>query len=251
MLISRGWNAMVRLEMGKKSTPGKAQEPKTEITKATEKDNEITPQEESSSEDAKEEGESGSDSDMDDDVDIAEASSDEESDDEEIGGGSSDSDSEGPAYKKQKAGKDEDGERFASAFNAIIGSKIKAYDRKDPILARNKSHLKQLESDRLNAKAKKEIKAEHRQLLERVRRKNLLPSAEEPEKAREFIEKEKKLKKTAQRGVVKLFNAVLATQSQTSEDISKEKAGQGRKEELMTEMSKNRFLDLVKTAGES
>lgn len=188
--------------------------------------------------------ESGSDSDLDDenDVNVDDESSEEEPDSD------LDSDDEYPVAKKQKPNQDGE-EKFASAFNAIVGSKLKAYDRKDPILARNKAHAKQIESDKLNAKAKKEIKAEHRQLLDKVRKRNLLPSADEPEKARAVIEKEKKLKKTAQRGVVKLFNAVLATQTQTGQDITKEQAGQGKKEQLMTEMSKNKFLDLVKNAG--
>lgn len=182
------------------------------------------------------------DSGLDDEFDVDNVSSDNDS------GSSDESDDEIPKLKKKK-NLDDGSESFASAFNAIIGSKLKAYDRKDPILARNKSTIKKLESDKLDAKARRLMLADRRETHDKNRVKNLLPGADEPEKAREVIDKERKLKKVAQRGVVKLFNAILATQVKTTQEVSQEKVGHTKKEELMTEISKARFLDLVKAAG--
>ncbi|GEQ66589.1 hypothetical protein JCM33374_g252 [Metschnikowia sp. JCM 33374] len=172
-----------------------------------------------------------------------------ESGDEESGSEAEEEDDSFPLKKKKKNTDDGRG-TFANAFNAILGSKLKAHDRKDPILVRNKSTLKKLESDKLEAKAKRMMRAEKKDLEDKLRVVNLLPSANETESAREIIEKERRLKKVAQKGVVKLFNAVLATQVRTSHDLGQEKVGQTKKEELINEITKSKFLDLVKAAGE-
>lgn len=190
-----------------------------------------------------------SDSGLDDEFDVDNVSSGEE----KSSGDETDSESEDdsfPTKRKKKTGDDGSG-TFATAFNAILGSKLKAYDRKDPILARNKSHLKKLESDKLENKARRLLLAEKKDLRDKQRVKNLLPNADEPEKVREALERERAMKKVAQKGVVKLFNVVLATQVKTNQEISKEHVGQTKKEELVTEISKNKFLDLVKAAGQT
>lgn len=181
---------------------------------------------------------------LDDEVDVADVSSDSGSESD------SDFDSEIPKLKKKK-NVDDGSASFATAFNAIIGSKLKAHTRKDPILARNKITLKKLESEKLESKAKRALLAEKKHLHDDHRIKQLLPSSHEPEKVRATIERERKLKKVAQKGVVRLFNAVLSTQVRTNEEISKEKVGQTKKEELMNEISKEKFLDLVQAAGNS
>lgn len=194
-----------------------------------------------------------------DDFDVADVSSNDEasSDEEEAATGKrkneSDSDEsadELPKLKKKK-NLDDGSESFANAFNSIIGSRLKAYDRKDPILVRNKRTLKKLESDKLEAKAKKLLLKEKKELQDKHRIKNLLPSADKPELVRDIIENERKMKKTAQKGVVRLFNAVLSTQIKTNQHMSGEKVGQTKKEELMNEISKEKFLDLVQAAGKS
>lgn len=169
----------------------------------------------------------------------------EESDSE--GNSESDSDSEGEDIPKKKKRKTDDGSAsFASAVNSIVGSKLKAYDRAAPIMARNKTVSKKLESDKLEAQAKRALLAERKQLYDKHRVKNLLPT---DDNVRAILEQEKKLKKTAQKGVVKLFNAILATQVKTNQAISKEKVGETKKEELFNEMSKEKFLDMVQSAG--
>lgn len=194
-----------------------------------------------------------SDSGIDDEFDVNNVSDEERSSGSDNPDAASEDDSEDDSFplKKKKKVADTGSESFASAFNAIVGSKLKAYDRKDPILARNKRTMKKLESDRLEAKAKRLMSAEKKEGFDRQRIKRLLPSADEPEKVREVIDKERRLKKTAQKGVVKLFNAVLATQVKTNQEVGLEKVGQTKKEELVGEISKARFLDLVKAAGQT
>ena len=62
-------------------------------------------------------------------------------------------------------------------------------------------------------------------------------------------EQEKKLRKTAQRGVVKLFNAVRAAQIK-GEEAARQGGAAGRKKERVAEMSKEGFLELVAGGGE-
>lgn len=153
--------------------------------------------------------------------------------------------------KKKKRKVDEDGSQaFTNAFSSIMGSKLKAYKRKAPIMARNKTVQKQLESEKLELKAKRELLSERKQLHDRHRVKNLLPTGE-TENVRQILEHEKHLKKLAQKGVVRLFNAVLASQVRSTQAVSKEQAGQVKKQELFNEMSKEKFLDLVQSAGKS
>jgi len=66
---------------------------------------------------------------------------------------------------------------------------------------------------------------------------------------RHLTEEEKRLRKIAQRGVVKLFNAVRAAQvkaEQTAkEELKKGTIGMAHREEKVNEMSKQGFLDLI------
>lgn len=153
-----------------------------------------------------------------------------------------------PMRKKKKVA-DDGRQTFATAFNAILGSKLKAYDRKDPILARNKAVAKELESSRLEARAKRALHNDKLALLNKSHVSELLPSAAEPEKVRAYLDKEKALKKIAQRGAVKLFNAVMSAQALASDDLDVDAAGPQKKNELMTEVTKLTFLDMVKAAG--
>ena len=70
-----------------------------------------------------------------------------------------------------------------------------------------------------------------------------------------MMEQERRLKKTAQRGVVKLFNAVRIAQVR-GEEARREAVGKGivgakRREEKVGEMSKKGFLELVASGGGS
>ncbi|QLG71169.1 hypothetical protein HG535_0B02070 [Zygotorulaspora mrakii] len=187
---------------------------------------------------------SASESDEDSEVDVTD-SSDEEED-------------QFPLKKKSKKSKHDDGSNdFSGAVNAILSSHLKAYDRNDPIMARNKKVLKQNESDKLEQKAKKALLAEKKKKLEKARNKDVIPKitddAQSGEEIRKVLERETRLRKIARKGAVKLFNAILSTQVKTEKD-AKTKFGDIKnvheREQLITDVSKERFLDMVKAAGE-
>ncbi|EGA80633.1 Rrp15p [Saccharomyces cerevisiae Lalvin QA23] len=176
----------------------------------------------------------------------------EEDDDEE------EEDDDFPRKKKSKNSKHDDGSTgFSAAVNAILSSHLKAYDRKDPIMARNKKVLKQSESEKLEYKAKKALLAEKKKLLGKARKTDIIPIAsgeDRSENIRKVLEKETALRKIAQKGAVKLFNAILATQVKTEKEVSEnlsEIKNKEEKKELITEVSKEKFLDLVKAAAGS
>lgn len=136
----------------------------------------------------------------------AEESNDEASSNEEEDG----KDEDTHVAKKSK----KDSEAFSKAMTAILGSKVKAHDRKDPILVRAKKAGKEIEASKLEAKAKRALASEKKQSVDRDRIKTLYTG--ETADLQGQLEFEKKLKKTAQRGVVKLFNAIQASQKSTS-----------------------------------
>lgn len=56
------------------------------------------------------------------------------------------------------------------------------------------------------------------------------------------------MKKTAQRGVVKLFNAIRVSQIKAEQALSQVKGvSRGEKEEKIKEMSREGFLNLIKS----
>lgn len=221
----------------RKATPSKAKNTKTEIKKTK------TPSRKQST------AEEESDSDLDDNLDVQEESDNEEkSDSSESSSDEEDSEDDSFPLRKSKKETDDGKESFANAFNAIIGSKLKAYDRKDPILARNKTTHKKLESEKLEAKARRAIRFEKQEEQDKHRVKHLLPK--DPTKIREALEAERAMKKVAQKGVVMLFNAILATQLATSEESSVGTGSLSKDPELVTELTKLTFLDLVKAAGQ-
>lgn len=200
----------------------------------------------------------------DDEQDLADVSSDEEEAEEgETGSGAeeveensgNESDDQFPRKKKSKKSKHDDGSKeFSSAVSAILSSHLKAYDRNDPIMARNKKVLKQNDADKLELKAKRAIHAEKRKLLDKARKRDILPRAQSDsgEDIRSKLEKESKLRKIAQKGVVKLFNAILSTQVKTDKEVSEQLGdvkNKQEREQLITEVSKEKFLDLVKAAA--
>lgn len=145
-------------------------------------------------------------------------------------------------HKAKKAKKDE---AFGKAFSAIMGSSIKAHAKENPILIRSKKSAKELEDSKLEAKARRLIKMEKKKAAEKDRVKQLVP-LDQPEKAREILEQEKKLKKIAQRGAIRMFNAILASQSGARAASEQSILGGKKREEMASEMSKESFLDAVR-----
>jgi hypothetical protein len=158
-----------------------------------------------------------------------------------------------------------DPEAFATSMSKILGSKLSTSKRSDPVLSRSADALqasKEITDEALETKARQKLRAEKREALDKGRVKDVLGASTAFDAAngrgdgptvQETMELEKRLRKTAQRGVVKLFNAVRAAQIK-GEEAAKEArnkglVGQGRREERVTEMSKKGFLELIAGGG--
>jgi hypothetical protein len=150
-----------------------------------------------------------------------------------------------------------DPEAFATSISKILGSKLSSSKRIDPVLARSKDAStlsKELADSKLEAKAKHKMKEERRAALEKGRVKDVLGLESADTSTAEIVETEKRLKKTAQRGVIKLFNAVRAAQVK-GEEAARQAREEGvvgiqKKEGRVTEMSKKGFLELIAGGGE-
>lgn len=155
-----------------------------------------------------------------------------------------------------------DPEAFATSISKILGSKLSTSKRSDPVLSRSVTALqasKEITDLALEKKAKSKLREEKKAAMEKGRVKDVLGVSTAWDAAHndgvvaasvaETMEVEKRLRKTAQRGVVKLFNAVRAAQMKgeqaAREARTKGVVGQGRREEKVTEMSKKGFLDLI------
>ncbi|KAL0084067.1 Rrp15p-domain-containing protein [Phycomyces blakesleeanus] len=137
-------------------------------------------------------------------------------------------------------------EAFAEAMKNILGSTLKAADKKQPILARSKGTERKIEDERLDHKARKVLSAEKRALKAQGR---VVPDFTN-------MEYEKALRKVATRGVVKLFNAINTQQKVT--DVAVSKASEVRKAKVaiekaktMSVMPKSSFLELLKVGNDS
>lgn len=186
------------------------------------------------------------------------SSSGEENSDEE-----SDTNSNPNLIKKRKRN---DPEAFANSMSKILSSKLSTSKRSDPVLSRSSTALqasKEITELALEKKAKHKMREEKRAAMDKGRVKDVLGASTAFDAAHtdgvvgqstaETMEIEKKLRKTAQRGVVKLFNAVRAAQVKgeqaAREARNKGTVGYGRREEKVNEMSKKGFLDLIAGGG--
>ncbi|KAH0263621.1 Rrp15p-domain-containing protein, partial [Aureobasidium melanogenum] len=166
---------------------------------------------------------------------------------------SDDEDGEG---KQRKTRKRNDPTAFATSMSKILGTKLTTSKRQDPVLSRSAAATaasKELADQKLELKAKRKLHAEKREALEKGRVKDVLGLNTPEVSTAEIQETERRLQKTAQRGVVKLFNAVRAAQVQGEQARSEAKregvVGISQREERVSEMSKKSFLDLIATGG--
>ncbi|TVY54162.1 Ribosomal RNA-processing protein 15, partial [Lachnellula cervina] len=153
------------------------------------------------------------------------SNSDSEDDDDE-----SDTNSNPNLIRKRKRN---DPEAFATSMSKILGSKLSTSKRDDPVLSRSVAAIeasKEMTDQALEKKAKHKIKEDRKAALEKGRVKDVLGASSAfdaahgvgtGESVQETMELEKRLRKTAQRGVVKLFNAVRAAQVK-GEEAAKE-----------------------------
>jgi hypothetical protein len=159
-----------------------------------------------------------------------------------------------------------DPEAFATSMSKILGSKLSTSKRSDPVLSRSKAAIeasKEITDQALEKKARQMMREERKTTLDKGRVKDVLGASTAFDTAsgvdvdqpsvHETMELEKRLRKTAQRGVVKLFNAVRAAQIKGEEAArearTKGMVGQSRREEKINEMSKKGFLELIAGGG--
>ena len=170
--------------------------------------------------------------------------------DEESGEEDGDGGKESSTITKRPTSKRNDPEVFSNSISKILSTKLSQSARKDPLLSRSKEasdlgHARA--NERLERKAKAKLRAEKRQELERGRVKDVLGLS--TGQTGEVAEDEKRLRKIAQRGVIKLFNAVRAAQVRAEEAAREERkkrtVGMANREAKATEMSKQGFLDLI------
>jgi len=145
---------------------------------------------------------------------------------------------------------------FANSMSKILSSKLSTSKRADPVLSRSATAQeanRELTDAKLELKAKRKMRAEKQQALERGRVKDVLGLNTTDISTAGIQEQEKRLKKTAQRGVVKLFNAVRMAQLQGQKAMEAAKkqgvVGMAQREEKVNEMSKQGFLDLIASGG--
>ena len=171
------------------------------------------------------------------------------------------SNTDSPQQKMRKAN---DPAAFSNSIAKILGSKLSTSKRADPVLARSataREANESLSNSRLEAKARQKLREDRTKDLERGRVRDVLlekhgsvpndggDTGEGPSVGK-MQEQEKRLRRTAQRGVVKLFNAVRAAQVKGEEAARHAKSnGRDRKQERVGEMSKQGFLDLVAGGG--
>ncbi|KAM7206578.1 Rrp15p domain containing protein [Naviculisporaceae sp. PSN 640] len=166
-----------------------------------------------------------------------------------------------------------DPDAFATSISKMLSSKLPTSKRADPIVARSAESAaaaRQVVDAALEAKARKRLREQKKLAMEKGRiRDVLMPTTtrtlniatgeveekvdDEAENTAQIIATEKRLKKVATRGVVKLFNAVRAAQVKAAEAqrLAREEGivGSKRREEKVTEMSRQGFLDLIASGG--
>ncbi|KAL2207677.1 Rrp15p-domain-containing protein [Sarocladium strictum] len=192
------------------------------------------------------------------------AASDEEEEEEEdeedsdMDQDGSDADTNGRKSKSKR----NDPSAFATSLSKILSTKLSTSKRADPVLARSAAAheaSKAAVDSALEAKAKKLIRDEKRRALEKGRVKDVLiastneTTGEAETSTGEILETERRLRKVAQRGVVKLFNAVRAAQVKAVEAEKDSRKtgviGMSQREEKVNQMSKKGFLELIASGG--
>ncbi|KAK6434177.1 pre-60S ribosomal particles component [Oleoguttula sp. CCFEE 5521] len=149
-----------------------------------------------------------------------------------------------------------DSTAFSTSISKILDTKLTTSKRADPVLSRSKSAAeanRSIADSKLETKARAQIRGEKRHLMNKGRVEDVLGLETEGVDTGKVMEEEKRLKKTAQRGVVKLFNAVRAAQVKAEGAMAQARqegvVGMGKREERVNEMSKQGFLDLISGGG--
>ncbi|KAF2022924.1 Rrp15p-domain-containing protein [Setomelanomma holmii] len=152
----------------------------------------------------------------------------------------------------RKVRKRNDPEAFATSISKILNTKLTTTKRSEPILARSKDAQtanKEIADSKLTEKARRQVVVEKRAAQEKGRVKDVLGLDDSNISTAETVAQEKALRRTAQKGVIKLFNAVRAAQVKgeqaEKEAKSQNVVGLAKREEKVKEMSKQGFLDMI------
>ncbi|KAL2152165.1 hypothetical protein VTH82DRAFT_5349 [Thermothelomyces myriococcoides] len=166
---------------------------------------------------------------------------------------------QGGAGKKASKSKRNDPTAFATSISKMLSSKVPTSRRADPIVARSAAaaeRARQAADSALEAKARRRLREQKRLAMEKGRVRDVLVASKTRTldlATEEILAAERRLRKTAQRGVVKLFNAVRAAQVKAAEAERAARRegviGVKRKEEKVAEMSRKGFLDLIANSG--
>lgn len=170
--------------------------------------------------------------------------------DEEVDSGADEDGLQTTVQSKRSTSKRNNPTAFSTSIAKILSTKLSQSARQDPVLSRSREAVEtshELANERLERKARAKLRAEKKEDLDRGRIKDILGL--NSGQAGEVAEEEKRLRKIAQRGVIKLFNAVRAAQvkaEQTEKDERKKGTiGIEHRQDKVNEMSKQGFLDLI------
>lgn len=133
--------------------------------------------------------------------------------------------------------------KFQTAMTAILNSKLKAYDREDPILVRNLKVATQIKEHRLETKAIRLLDQRKKRRLDRAHKAILIP--DNLDEAGDALQHEKILKNIAQKGVVRLFNAIGTAQKVAQ--LSGSATAQVLKSKDVLSASKDTFLKMIRS----
>ncbi|KAI1111733.1 Rrp15p-domain-containing protein [Nemania sp. NC0429] len=151
---------------------------------------------------------------------------------------------------------------FATSLQKILSTKLSNSKKSDAILSRSVEAQKasrEIVDATLEAKARKLLRDQKLVASEKGRVKDVLTGGSgggdgnEEASTGEIMQTERRLRKTAHRGVVMLFRAVREAQERATEadkDARKEGIiGRQQRQEKVTEMSRQGFLDLIAGGG--
>lgn len=139
---------------------------------------------------------------------------------------------------------------FSTSISKILSTKLPTSARADPVLSRSSYAAKlvnEAADEKLDNAARAKMRAEKKEEMDRGRVRDVMGIQRGI--AGPVAEEEKRVRKMAQRGVVKLFNAVRAAQVRGEEAAKDERKkgtiGMGEREKAANEVSKQGFLELI------
>ncbi|KAJ5176789.1 uncharacterized protein N7482_002666 [Penicillium canariense] len=185
------------------------------------------------------------------------AEDDEEADEEDLDASGSEEDDDlseeeqsAVGGKRRAVSKRNDPSAFSTSISKILSTKLPSSARADPVLSRSRYAAQKSDefaNEKLDKQARAKMRAEKKEELDRGRIRDVMGI--ERGLTGPVGEEEKRLRKTAQRGVVKLFNAVRAAQVRGEEAARGERqkgtVGMGEREKVVNEVSKQGFLELI------